>query len=327
MAIALQNEVINMQSYGGRDAAIGQYYEMQLKKGAVEENFQFYGCTYLENGEIGFYITEKEHKFFSFLFACEQNNIYCTPPYLQTFWAKIAQGERQLLKRRFQFEMLEEMQDRYSPEFFMLIGELLAIEAVDDADLIFSKWKQELDSSYDEDALLLFEATVSMALQMKVLTKYTAEKYLIWLDNLKQQMQEDKVQEQGECHLYAGFAAFNIKNNTIRYQKYSKRNTAWEKRAQTLNKDTIVTPILVKENFFDGINFMIVQKKNAEFEECLKKNFDTRYFEYLKQIYTLPMIISEKQKTNLEKQYFALETEKEKSAFLQYAAQLRIFFD
>ena len=316
-----------MQTYGGRDAAIGQYYKMQLEKGAVEENFQFYGCTYLENGEIGFYITEKEQKFFSFLLACEQNNIYCTPPYLQTFWAKIAKGERQLLKRKFQFEMLMQMQDQYSAEFFALITELLKIEATDDANFIFSQWKEELDSSYDEDALLLFEATLSMAVQMKVLTQYTARKYLNWLNNLKQQLQDDKIQEQGEKHFYAGFAVLDIKKNIIQYQKYSKQNTAWEKRVQMLNQDTIVTPVLVKEKFFDGINFMVVQKKNAEFEACLKKNFDTGYFERLKQIYELPMLISDEQKNEMMKKCFALEKEQEKVAFLQHASQVRLFFE
>ena len=313
-----------MKSYGGRDQATGLYYEKLLNAGAVDEEFQLFGCMYLEHGEPGFFVTEKEKKFFEFQLDCEQKGIYCTPPMLETYWAKVAKGERQKLKKQFQFDLIEKLERQYHSSFFENIKRISEIPSSDAAEIVFSTWKSELDSCYDLDLLHLYEATVAMALQMKLLTPYSGMKYLNWVKQLKKQLMEDELRQDGELHTYAGLAYMDSGDETIRYIQYGKHYTAWKKRQQLMLEGKLVSPVLIKNLYYAATDFSIIQEKRKHFEQCMKEIMNAKYFEYLKELYALPKIVSKEFYNPMAQEMNTTGTVEEQTAFQLYCARLRL---
>ena len=69
---------------------------------------------------------------------------------------------------------------------------------------------------------------ISAALQMKILTPFSGLRYLEWIGRMKQQFQEDMLQQEGEAHVYAGLAYLD-ENDGIRYLQFGKQYAAWQK--------------------------------------------------------------------------------------------------
>ena len=312
-----------MQSYGGRDQAISSYCEKLLQAGAVDEEFQLFGCMYLEKGEQGFFVTEREQKMFRFQMECEQKNCYCTPVSLYTYWSKVTKGERQMLKRQYQFDVIKKLEQQYGDMFFHGITNLEAIPPTDAAVEVLDRWKKQLDSCYDLDLLQLYEAIISAALQMKILTPFSGLRYLEWIGRMKQQFQEDMLQQEGEAHVYAGLAYLD-ENDGIRYLQFGKQYAAWQKHQELLLKGKTVSPVFLKTLYYTANDFQTIQAKRREFVACMQDKMNKKFFVSLEQLYTLPRIIaSERYQAVAEKaeQFFCRE---EKIAFQLYGRQLRL---
>ncbi len=275
-----------VQGYGGRDQATAIYYEKLLDAGVVEEEIQLYGCAYLDGGEIGYFITEKEQKIFRFILQCEQNNIYCTTITTQTYWHKFAKGERQYVKRQDQFQLLQVLQQQYSTVFFEVIAELEKIPVSNDAELILNEWKRELDSCGDVDLLCLFESTVSFAMQRKVLKADSGSKYLSWVQQLKHQMERDQLLEDGAKHTYVGFGYVG-EAGKLQYMQFTKQHTAWQQQQQLMLQGYLVSPLLSKDYYFDAVDFRLLQQKKQTFDQCLRHAINDVYIERYQEIYSL----------------------------------------
>lgn len=316
-----------MDSYGGRDAAIGQYYTNYLKNGLVEEEFAIYGCVYLKENEPYLYITGKEKTFFSFQLDCEKKGYYCTPGIKRTFWSTVAKGERQNLKRSYQFQVMQELQTLYSEEFFKLINVFMDIPAKDDAKELIYYWEKQLDVCSNIAQLELFETTVSMLIQMKLLTASTGTVFLSRVEKLKQQFYEDESFQDGEPHTYAGFGCFKTgnKDEQMQFLMFDSYYNAWQKQQQLLAQQYMVSPIIAKTVYFHAVDFRIVKEyKNMFFHE-LQSLMGNEYFSLLKAIYQLPSIVSDKQYDRKNIQILKQLKENEKEALQQYAAKLRIY--
>jgi len=315
-----------MDSYGGRDAAISQYYTMYLKNGLVEEEFVIYGCIYIKENEPHLYITGKEKTFFAFQLECEKKGYYCTPGIKRTFWSTVAKGERQTLKRGYQFQVMQELYMLYSKEFFELINVFMNIPAKDDAKELMDYWNKQLDTCGSIAQLDLFEATVSMLIQMKLLTGSTGSEFLSRVEKLKQQFYEDEGFQDGEEHTYAGFGYFkkDSKDGHMEYLMFDSYYNAWQKQQQLLAQKYMVSPILAKTIYFHAVDFRIVKEhKNLFFYE-MQRLMGNEYFSLLKALYQLPSIVPEKQCDSRNTQILERLKENEKEALQLYAAKLRI---
>lgn len=313
-----------MQSYGGRDQAIGNYYEKLLQAGAVDEEFQLFGCMYLEKGEPGFFVTEREAKMFRFQMDCEQKNIYCTPVSRHTYWSKVTKGERQQLKRQYQFDVIKKLEQQYSDDFFCIIEKIEAIAPTNTAAELLDSWKQQLDSCYDMDLIQLYEASIATALQMKVLTPFTGMSYLEWVNHIKQQFQEDAVQQEGETHVYAGLAYLDQASTEIHYLQFGKHYTAWQKRQALLLQGKLVSPVFLKTMYYISNDFQTIQAKRQEFATCMREKMNIGYFEKIKGLYQLPSIMQQDSGQLILHDVKSLCRNEEKTAFQLYGAQLRI---
>lgn len=312
-----------MQSYGSRDQAIGFYYEKLLNAGAVDEVFQLYGCMYLENGEPGFYVTGKAEKMSAFRLERAQRGAYCTPVILQSYRAKVARGERQKLKRQFQFDVLKKLEETYRPVFFQLIEQLNAVAANDTAWPVLIEWKMLLDGNYNMDLLHLYKETVSMATQMKVLTVSKEQQLVQWIQSVEHQLQQDELQQEGEAHTFAGIAWLN-ENGEIQYQQYGKPDAAWNKRQELMLAGNLVSPVFLKELYYTATDFRVIQKKRQEFEQCMYEIMGKDYFDYLRTLYTLPSVMPETTYHQMLQTAEAACNPNEKTAFQLYGAQLRM---
>ena len=313
-----------MQSYGGRDQAISLYYDKLLNAGAVDEEFALYGFMYLENHEPGFYITGQEQKVFNFLMHYEQQGIYCTPVLQKNYWTKVAKGERQKIKRQYQFDMVRTLESMYSKNFFSGVEKLGQTMPADTALEVLSHWKDEMDVSYDMDLIHLYEVTVAMAVQMRLLTIYTAEKFIKWAHELENQLKMDELQQEGDVHTYAGLAYLDDDGKNIRYLQFGKHYTAWQKRQQLMMEGKIVSPVFDKKMYFSATDFRIIQKKKQEFEGCMKEKMGEWYFEYMKTLYNLPSVADKDFYRYMMNKIEENGTQHEKTAFQLYGAQLRM---
>lgn len=312
-----------MQSYGGRDQAMGFYYDKLLKAGAVDEEFALYGFMYLENQETGFYVTGQEQKVFSALMQYEQQGIYCTPVLQKNYWAKVARGERQKIKRQYQFDMVKKLETMYGSTFFEVIARLCEVSSGDVALPVLTAWKTELDGSYDADLLHLYEATVAMAVQMKLLTAHTAEKLINWVQGLEGQLMLDELQQDGEAHTFTGLAWLDEKGE-IHYQQYGKQDMAWKKRQKLMLEGNLVSPVFLKEMYYTATDFRVIQEKRQEFEQCMYVIMGNDYFDCLRTLYTLPSVVPETMYSQMLQTVEAICNPDEKTAFQLYSAQLRM---
>ena len=315
-----------MDSYGGRDAAISQYYTTYLKNGLVEEEFVIYGCMYIKENEPHLYITGKEKTFFAFQLECEKKGYYCTPGIRRTFWNTVAKGERQNLKRKYQLQVMQELKDLYSERFFAILNELMSIPSKDFAKPLIDSWDKRLDICGDIAQLELFEATVSMLRQMKLLTTDTGMYYLTRIEKLKRQFCEDEGFYDGEKHSYAGFGYIKTDMNAgqIEYLMFDSYYLAWQKQQKLLAENYIVTPIVSKVLYFDAVDFRVVKKYKEIFYQKIQSLLDKNYFELLQEIYRFPHITTEEQYFRLKTQILDCPAENEKEALRLYAAKLRI---
>lgn len=312
-----------MQSYGGRDQAIGFYYERLLNAGAVDEEFQLYGCMYLEQGEPGFYVTGKAVKMSAFRLERAQRGAYCTPVILQSYRAKVARGERQKLKRQFQFDVLKKLEEMYRTEFFQLIEKLYALPASDEAWPDFLKWKAALDGTFDADVLHLYKETVSMVTQMKLLTVSKEQQLIQWVETVEQQLMENEQQEEGEPHIFAGLAWLNEKDE-IQYQQYGKQDMAWEKRQKLILQGNLVSPVFTKKLYYTATDFRVIQEKRQEFKQCMHTILGKDYFDFLRALYALPSVVPERIYRQMLQTAEIICNADEKTAFQLYGAQLRM---
>lgn len=313
-----------MQNYGGRDQATGFYYDRLLKAGAVDEEFQLYGCMYLSETEPGFYITGKEQKMFDFLLQCEQQGVYCTPVLLQTYWTKVACGERQKLKRQYQFNVVKRLESLYGTLFFSVVQELNCVGGNNAAESLLQEWKEQLDGCCDVDLLHLYEETVAMAVQMKLLFSDKAEKFFKWVKQVEEQLTHDELLQEGDAHTYAGLAYMAGNSETICYLQFGKHYAAWQKRQQLILEGNIVSPVFRKQMFFSATDFRIIQQKKQEFETCMREKMSVEYFDYLKQLYTLPTVFSKEKYRKIFDTMAKQWNQNEKKAFQLYSAQLRM---
>jgi len=312
--------------YASRDQATGEYYEKLLQAGAVKLEFSLLGCAYLERGQLGYYVTEKEEKFFQFLLQCERNNIYTTPAMVQTDWCMVAQGERQTLKRSLQMRLLRKLKAQYHQEFFDAIQQLNDVTAQNWAAPLLESWYQELDSCFDADLLQLFESTLSMMAQMKLLQENSKQKYLRWLQMQQKQLEVDEVVQEGERHIYAGFGYMERDDRQqITYKHYTKYYTAWQERQRFLQQGKVVSPVFTKTYFFDAVGFQVIQKAKRQFLQTMERIMDQQYFAMLEQCYTLPSILPIEQYEQLYRQIYLQGSQAELNALALYGAQLRLF--
>lgn len=315
-----------MNSYGGRDSAIGKYYTTYLKNGLVEEEFVIYGCIYIKDKEPYLYITGKEKSFFAFQLECEKNGYYCTPGIRKTFWSTVAKGERQKLKRSYQYQVIDELKDIYSAQFFDMINDLSEIPPKEYAKELMQVWDKKLDICGDMEQLNLFESTVSMLIQMKLLTKETGRKFIARVEKLKGQFAEEGLME-GEKHTYFGLGYMKIdgSDNKIEYLMFDGYHNAWEKRQRLLMERCIVSPIISKNLFFNAVDFRIVKEYKDMFIRMLKNTINEDYFALLYKIYRLPHIMSEELYHKWKIQIRNCIEQHEKDALQLYAAKLRIY--
>lgn len=307
-----------MECYAGRDQAISTHYEKLLQAGAVNEEFEMFGCGYLETGQVKFVVTGKEQTIFERFMKCAQNGWYCTPIEVNTYWSKVAHGERQRVKRAYQFDMLHVLNEKYSDTFFACVERLQNLSAYDYAAHSLETWKETLDACYDYDLLRLFEATVSMAINMKTLTKETGRRYLTWVEQLEKQWLAEQLLPLGEEHRYFGFGYIDEQGQKT-FKIFNRQYTAWCQQQKLLLEQACVSPIFSKEYYFDAVDYHFIQTSKQAFETCMKTYMDEHYFALLKELHALPPIV---QKATLPS-VRGLHQE-EQMAYKQFCAQLRI---
>jgi|GEM_PF-2617452 hypothetical protein len=309
--------------YAVRDAATSLLYSKLKEVGAVEEVFQFFGCSYLEN-KIGYFVTSKEKEFFDFRLQCEQKGIYCTSGIEQYYRCKVPNGEIENIKGNYQRDTLKRVQESYSEKFFQIISQLVNIPAQNHAEKLFQEWKSELEDCNDADKLSLFQATLSMVTCMKLLDQTASKKNSSWVQKKKKQLEDDLTIKKGEKHIYAGLVYLDCDTKNVKYNVYYQYDIAWQERKKLLQKAFIVSPIITKELYFNPINFTIIQEKNQHFYSLLKTIMDNDYVSLLKQIYDFPQIVTTEYYENLYEQINSFATQREIHDFLLYGSQLRL---
>lgn len=272
-----------MAGYGNRDAAIAAYYESLYKAGAVEEGYQFYGCAYETDGEIHLYVTEQEQKIFAFTLACKSKQQHCTPVQLQTSWLKVPKGNRQLYKRELQIDFAKQLAEQYSQDFFHVIKSLPQTKNNFPAESYIRHQNETLDCAGELSDLELFENTVAMMTQRKLVSTETAEKCLQHSRQMRQQMSQYEVLPTGEKHQYAGFCILEP-DGSKKYRQYARYATAQKAYEEAQLQQKKLSPLFMKTYSFDPVDFRQVQEHKDAFGRLLREKLDSRYMKEISEI-------------------------------------------
>lgn len=233
-----------------------------ISSGFMEEEFACYGCAYMENEEIKYYISSTSYSMQQFVNNCLKNNIYPSIPKYFVKRSNVTPGNRDHMRQMFKKEVAIKLRSQYPKVYFEALASVSAYQNDNAAmDLLFSI-KADIESSFDAVALELFAEIVKEALLAQHLTEDGYQYWVNWIEKERQKM-ADEIQEWNYYQrTYAGYAV--IENGKMRYRKDGMEFMTIERRNKDIAQGKTVTPILRKQYFASSDTALLGSAKSFQ---------------------------------------------------------------
>ena len=255
-----------------------------MNVGYLEYEAAEYGTAYLQEGEIYYYICDKEETMNKFLEKCLDTGVFTTP--VKYFYKRFDLLEETVdeIEKRYRLEVARVLQDNYSGLFFEAISDLIAKPIENEAFQILLEITEQLDSCFDVQQLGLFKDLLEMLLRgrhinresYEILKNWLAKEYSKFIDEIM----VGKYKKQ-----YSGFAYQNTDGKVKYYQDACSYMTK-EKQIEYISQGYIVTPILLK-NYYQ-ISAQELNTTKACFEHSIKIYLDDSYVRLMQLLKKLP---------------------------------------
>ena len=265
------------------DKVCAEYYATLLKMGAYDDEYAFFGTTYIENGKRRAFISGDRLKTYEFVKQCHTKEIYPTPVENLVKRLRVHSGEKELVGQQLKLEFAKSLKAKYPGEFLEELQEVALCPINNSSVDIIGRIRDNLEGCFDEDALQLFKGVVSLCYDAKTLTSAEYYKNLAWLE-LELDFLKDKVHKASNFKRnMTGFAY--QKDGKVKYYTNAVEERTYEKRNELLKKGQKVTPIYEKEYYFNS--FGDLPKCLAAFDEKIRTMMDADYLELIALLYEL----------------------------------------
>jgi len=269
------------------DAIAAAQSKELINSGFMEEEFACYGAAYIENGKIKYYISSTERSMNKFTANCILHNIYPTPAKYFVMRCNVLAGSRDEIRQNFKRGTAYVLQQNYPKIYFTAMEKLSAYKPDDQAMPILTAVKNEVENTFNRDALEVFRGLVLEALTMKHLTKEGYAYWINWLTDEYRKMEEDILEYNYYRRSYSGFAYEN--QGRLQYVRNAFETKTIERRNQLIAEGKVVSPILRKD-YFAGTYGDLDQGRN-QFQSLLKEYYNEAFFEIVRALHSLPAVV------------------------------------
>ena len=278
-----------------------------LDSGFMEEEFACYGTAYIENGKIKYYISSTERSMNKFVANSIMHNIYPTPAKYYVTRRNVMAGMKDEMRQKFKWQTAYNLKQEYPHIYFEAMEQLSGYPMDDKAMPILSALKEEVENSFDRDALEIFRGLALEALTMKHLTKEGYAYWMNWLDDEYRKMEEDILEYNYYRRSYSGFGYES--NGKILYKGNAFETKTIEHRNKAITEGKLVTPIL-RKNYFAGTYGELDQGRD-DFKVLLQSYYNVGFMEIVRTLHELPSVVPKQEYLNWYQKIE--ETKKEKA--------------
>lgn len=256
-----------------------------LNAGCLEYETAAYGIAYQKNGEIYYYISSREDSMLDFIKNAYMENLQYTP--LRYFFKRfdLLDESEDEIKEKFRLEIAQRLYDSYPDVFFEALNDLTATPCVNAAYPLVEKIANQLENSFDQHHLNIFENLLEFLLQSRLLSKEGYHIFLKWLHNEREKTSVEPIASSIYRRTYTGFA-YEKPDGSIGYFADAVHHLALEKRNNYINKGYLVTPMLTIQYYADSFNNL--QKTRQSFLATLKQYLDKNYMAIMKLFRQIP---------------------------------------
>ena len=258
-----------------------------LLMGCLEYEAAVYGCAYLENGEIYYYLSARKEQIKAFCQNACLQNIYHTPVHYFCKRYDLLDDSEEEINQKFRLEVAKSLSARY-PRLLFDAAEALRQSVCANAGFgLVKEIAAQLENGFDIDALTLFADLLDRLLEGRLLNQ---EAYLIMSQWLKAEYEKNAIETipyGAYKRQYAGFA----------YEKAGKRGyfadalpyLAEERRSTYLTQGYLVSPILTKTYYSEAFTNPLENKK--QFLQELQTYLNDGYLALMQRFRQLPATI------------------------------------
>jgi len=262
------------------DKVCAEYYATLLAMGAYDNEFAFFGTSYIEEGERKCFISDNREKAYAFIKACRTKEIYPTAVENIIKRIRVHAGEKDKVTQELKLEYAKEMTKRYPREYLEKLQEVALCPINNKGSKIIGEVRNELEGCFDEDSLQLFEGAVGYAYDGKILTYEEYEANRAWLKLERDFLAERTKPASNFRRRVTGFAY--EKEGKIKYYSNAVEARTMEKRKELLCAGKFVTPVFEKEYYFNF--FSELPKKLNEFDKHIKERMDENYLRLIRDL-------------------------------------------
>lgn len=298
---------------GVRDVDVGSEVQDLAAYGYFDEEVAFYGCAYVQAGQIYYRVNEQEAMLWRFLQNAAQWGIYPTP--IERFYQriKIPAGGQEKIKEAMRLAFVQKLKQDYPRAYFELLGPLAQTAATDAAADIFVKWRAELAICFEEEAYQLLHSALHMAYESKLLKEPFYRQMLAWCADRMAQIEQQARASSTYSRVFSGFAYQEA--GKWRYFYDANELAVIRKRYQWLQRSVVTTPIFQHKYGRDTLRTGDILQLEQDFSQLLSQWMDADYIGKIAQIKAAPSAIEENLYEAQAKKVAQLNNQYAQSAF------------
>ena len=294
-----------------RDIQCGNSFERLFNLGCFDEEFQFYGFSFLHKNKIKYWVGSNEENIYRFIDMHRGEDFFFTTVEKWIRHCQVPSGERENIKQQYKIELAQELHDKYDAVLFNAIRDLADHSPNDSALGLLTVYQDRINGRFRKHDIAVFSGLCTLAYESKLLTPVAYLKFMEWVEQVHKQMENDTVEKDQFKRSFYGF--FYRKSNTNYTLFYDAQRSVVQSRWHLYRqKGCICSPVINESYFFHALNQL--SSKRNDFKNILNEYLESDVKTILEELYTLPAAINykmyEKWRTRVEKECSreALET-------------------
>lgn len=274
-------------NWGSRDINCALDVARMEKMGKFPVEMDVYGCTYLENGELLYRVSNNEEKLYEYIQDSVYEGRYTTV--MDHFMRSVIveSGEYEQTLEETKYALARQMRAQYQG-LFDVLQPLADLEPNNAAFPFLRQMAESIEGNFDEEELQLLEGSIKFAYRAKILTLDGYKQLLGWIEKQRLQMMDDPIVQDKFGRTFYGFGYLDGYNE-LRYECDAQKVNIYEKQQAYSMEGRLVMPIYWKSYWFASRSQLNGVKKI--FRSELAKNQGESYLQFLKQLKSLPGVI------------------------------------
>ena len=267
------------------DAVCMSQANQLLTMGCLEHEVAVYGCACLQDGQMMYYLSQREESMRRFRLDACLHNRYVTPShYFCQRYDLLTESEAEI-DRAFRLMVAQKLHQRYPRILLEAVASLNETPCANDGFPLLQDMCAALANGFDPNALCLFADLLDLLLQGRRINR---EAYVLmqqWLQAEQAKMAVETIARGAYQRTFSGFA-YERSDGTVGYFADALRYLAEERRSALLGEGRTVTPILTITYTFDAFTSPRENKQQFLTEAAAYLNAD--YLALMRRFRQLP---------------------------------------